>query len=40
MGPNPDQVARQVMPMGETMQRLAGQISLRDLPLEFDAVGA
>ena len=38
--PDADQIARQVMPLRQAMQRLAGDEFLRDLALELDAVTA
>jgi hypothetical protein len=37
--PEPDQLLRDVMLLGEPMQGLPGQVGLRDLALELDAVG-
>src|SRR5262249_56755505 len=38
--PDPDQVAADVMPLGEPVKRLAGQVVLNNLPLELDRVAA
>src|SRR6266536_181002 len=38
--PNADQVAADVMPFGDPVKRLAGQVVLDDLPLELDRVAA
>ena len=38
--PDADQVARQVMPLGERMKRLTGDELLRDLTFELDTVRA
>src|SRR3546814_7032290 len=37
--PDADQVARDVVTLRQTVQRLAGEKLLRDLPLELDAMG-
>ena len=38
--PDPDQLALNVVALGQSVQRLAGEIFLRDLPLKLDAVSA
>src|SRR5262249_10969934 len=38
--PDPDQVTADVMPLGEAVKRLAGQVVLNNLPLELDRVAA
>jgi hypothetical protein len=40
LDPDPDQVAREVVAFGQTMQRLATEVLLNDLTLELDAVGS
>src|SRR3546814_3014030 len=39
LDPDADQVARDVVTLRQTVQRLAGEKLLRDLPLELDAMG-
>src|SRR3546814_13858414 len=39
LDPDADQVARDVVTLRQTVQRLAGENLLRDLPLELDAMG-
>ena len=40
LDPGPDQVARNVVAFRETVERVAGNEFLGDLPFELDAMGA
>src|SRR5215470_4124656 len=39
LNPDPDQLTRDIMPLGKRIQALPGNELLRDLPLELNAVG-
>jgi len=40
LNPDPDQIARDIVPLRQAVQGLAAEKFLRDLPFEFDAMGS